>query len=62
MLVLDLLLVTPEIMMVWESKQEVEWKRGKLWVVAGLIALKALRNSGQDQDDIKRLKEGLDEG
>ena len=63
-LVLDPLLVTPEINAVWDSKQSVEWDRGELWVVSreGLIALKALRNSGQDQDDIGRLKESLDEG
>ena len=63
-LVLDLLLVTPEISAVWDSRQRVEWDRGELWVASreGLIALKRLRNSGQDRDDIENLKEGLDEG
>jgi len=58
-LTLDLLLVTPPIAGVWESRIEVEWENGKLKVVSrdGLIALKSLRASGQDLDDIKRLKE-----
>lgn len=60
-LMLDLLLVTPEIEEVWKSRQEIEWENGKLWVVspAGLISLKSLRGSGQDLEDIKRLKEGF---
>jgi hypothetical protein len=59
MLSLDLLQVTPSIMPVWESRKEVEWEHGKLWVVSreGLITLKSLRGSGQDLDDIRRLKE-----
>ena len=63
-LVLGLLVVTPEVSAVWNSKQKVEWDRGELWVVSreGLIALKRLRDSGQDQDDIENLKEGIDEG
>lgn len=57
-LILDLLLVTPAIMKVWESRTEVAWEEGTLWVVSreGLISLKTLRGSGQDFDDIKRLK------
>ena len=57
---LDFLLVTPEIDSVWRSRREVEWEDGKLWLVSreGLITLKSLRGSGQDLDDIQRLKEG----
>ncbi len=60
---LDLLLVTPAIETVWKNRQELEWERGKLWVVSreGLIALKSLRASGQDLDDIEKLKEARDE-
>jgi len=59
-LMIDFLLVTPQIMNAWRSRTEVEWENGKLWVVSreGLIALKSLRGSNQDLDDIERLKEG----
>jgi len=55
---LDLLLVTPAIDRVWRERTRVRWERGELWVVSrqGLVSLKRLRGSGQDQDDIKRLE------
>jgi hypothetical protein len=57
---LDLLLVTPQLRSAWESRVESEWEGGTFSVVsrAGLIALKQLRMSGQDLDDIKTLEEG----
>lgn len=57
-LTLDLLLVTPQVSVAWETRQAVSWQGNPLWVVSreGLILLKSLRNSGQDQDDIKRLR------
>ncbi|MBI2191988.1 MAG: nucleotidyltransferase [Planctomycetes bacterium] len=60
---LDLLLVTPMIERVWNGRQRVQWERGELTVISpdGLIELKTLRGSGQDQDDIKHLKEIIDE-
>jgi hypothetical protein len=60
LLSLDLLLVTPQIQTVWESRVESEWEGGRLSVVsrAGLIALKRLRSSRQDLADIKLLEEG----
>jgi len=60
LLSLDLLLVRPQIRMAWDSRIESEWEGGKLSVVsvAGLIALKQFRRSGQDLDDIKALEEG----
>ena len=60
---LDMLLVTLELRDVWESKQLIAWDHGELPVVSpeGLIKLKSLRSSGQDQDDIKNLKSLLDE-
>jgi hypothetical protein len=61
LLSLNLLLVTPAvdpILRVWRERTRVRWERGELWVVSrqGLVSLKRLRGSGQDQDDIKRLE------
>lgn len=55
---LDFLLVTPALQDVWQERTSVTWERGSLSVVtrSGLIRLKSLRNSGQDRDDIERLK------
>jgi Aminoglycoside-2''-adenylyltransferase len=57
--VVDLLLVGELTRGAWESRRSVESDLGRLVVVApsGLIALKALRGSGQDMDDIKKLRE-----
>lgn len=62
-LMLDMLLVTPEMKAVWESRQKVSWDEGELPVVSprGLIELKSKRLSGQDQDDIINLRSLLDE-
>lgn len=62
-LALDLLLVTPETQEPWDSRIAVEWEGGVLKVLSpkGLIALKSLRNSGKDQDDIDYLSGLLDE-
>jgi hypothetical protein len=58
---LDLLLVTPAIRDVWESRTEADMEGSKLSVVSrrGLIALKELRRSGRDLDDIAALKEDI---
>jgi len=63
-LVLDMLLVTPQIKAVWETRQRLPWERGEITVVSpeGLIQLKTMRGSGQDQDDIQHLQEMLNEG
>jgi hypothetical protein len=60
LLTLDLLLVTPEVRTAWDSRVQAEWEGGTLSVVsaAGLIAMKQLRRSGIDLDDIKALEEG----
>jgi hypothetical protein len=62
-LALDLLLVTPDLSPAWESRTTVEWEEGSLSVVSpeGLILLKSLRSSGQDQDDIRYLRSIIDE-
>ncbi len=62
-MVLDLLLVTPQTQIAWDSKISVDWEGGKLKVLnpEGLIMLKSLRKSGQDMDDIEYLKELIDE-
>ena len=60
---LDLLLVTPEIRPVWESRVEADWEGGKLSVVSreGLISLKLMRSSPQDLADIQALQEDIDD-
>lgn len=57
-LMLDLLLVTPAVEHVWDSRQTVTWKGRPLGVVSpeGLIALKTLRSSKQDIADIALLR------
>lgn len=61
---LDLLLVTPEIQGIWDARVKADWQDGTLSVVSrdGLIALKSLRNSAQDQADIAALRGEIDDG
>ena len=56
-LMVDLLHVAPALESVWQSRQRVAWDHGTIGTVsrAGLVALKRLRSSGQDHDDIRRL-------
>lgn len=63
LLSLDLLVVTPALASVWETRERVEWEHGSLPVVSrrGLVAMKRLRGSGLDEDDIRAL-EGADAG
>jgi hypothetical protein len=58
-----MLIVTPETKKAWDDRVKVEWEGGSLKVVSpqGLILLKLLRNSGQDQDDIEYLRSLKDE-
>ena len=60
LLSLDLLIVTPELSNVWDSRVVSEWEGGTFSVVSrsGLIEMKQLRRSGQDLDDIKALEAG----
>jgi hypothetical protein len=62
-LILNLLIVTPEIKSAWDSRTKVEWEHGDISVVSpeGLILLKSFRGSGQDQDDINFLRSIIDE-
>ena len=62
-LLLDLLLVTPLTQLAWDTRREVATDFGPVTVVSppGLIHLKNLRRSGQDQDDIRQLQALLDE-
>jgi acetolactate synthase regulatory subunit len=57
-LMLDLLLVTPELEDVWLARERRPWRDGLLTVVsrAGLIQLKTYRSSTQDRADIERLE------
>ena len=56
---LDLLLVTPKIQQIWDSRVRANWEGGKLSVVSreGLIALKKLSGRPQDLADISALME-----
>jgi len=62
-LILDMLIVTPEIKEAWDSRITVEWEYGNISVVSpeGLILLKSFRRSGQDQDDIDFLRSIINE-
>ena len=62
LLSLDLLLVTPGLTSIWQSRERVAWEYGSLPVVSrsGLVQMKRLRGSGLDLDDIRAL-EGHDE-
>ena len=55
---LDLILVTPRVEKAWATREKARWEGEDLWVVSreGLMAMKSLRGSGQDQDDLKKLK------
>jgi hypothetical protein len=60
---LDLLLVTPKIRRVWESRITADWEGGSLSVVSreGLISLKQLRGSAQDIADIEALQRDIED-
>ena len=55
---LDLLLVTPHVKDVWESKEEIDFAGSQLTVVSreGLIKMKKLAGRPQDLADIERLE------
>lgn len=61
---LDLLLVTPEIRQVWDSRVKATWEGRSLSIVSrdGLIALKRMRGSLQDRADISALEGSDDAG
>ena|SRR5687767_10321675 len=61
---LDFLLVTPQIQGVWDRRVKADWQDGTISVVSreGLIELKSLRNSVQDQADIDVLEGKLEDG
>lgn len=54
---LDLLLVTPQVEDVWETREMLDFLGGRLWVVSreGLIKMKRLAGRPQDLADIERL-------
>ncbi|PWU19567.1 MAG: hypothetical protein C5B50_06280 [Verrucomicrobia bacterium] len=57
--ILDVLAVTPAVRAAWETRCSLKTDFGPVPVVSreGLIQLKTLRGSGQDLDDIEKLKE-----
>lgn len=60
---LDMLLVTPQIQEIWDSRVRADWEGGKLSVVSrdGLIALKKLGGRPQDFADISTLMEDAED-
>jgi hypothetical protein len=64
LLSLDLLEVTPALREAWTGRERVAWDHGSIQVVSrpGLIAMKRLRGSGLDQDDIRYLEGDDGEG
>jgi hypothetical protein len=58
LLTLDLRIVTPALVNVWQTRESVSWEHGTVPVVsrAGLAEMKRLRGSGQDLDDIRELE------
>ena len=57
-LMIDFLLVGPDLQEVWDTRRTVPWTFGTIPVVSreGLIRLKELRGSAQDRVDIDQLK------
>jgi len=55
---LDLLLVTPQVEDVWESKEILLWQNRNLWIVSqtGLIKMKKLAGRAKDLIDIDRIE------
>ncbi len=55
---LDLLLVTPEVEDVWETREKMVWENRDLWIVSreGLIKMKKLAGRAKDLIDIQRLE------
>ena len=55
---LDLLLVTPQVEDVWETRETIDFLGNRLWVVSreGLIKMKRLAGRPQDLVDIERLE------
>lgn len=63
LLMVDFLLVTPAVETAWNNRIKVASPKGSVFAVSreGLILLKSFRRSGQDLDDIDRLKGSQDE-
>ena len=53
----------PTVEIAWATREKTRWEGEDLWVVSreGLTAMKSLRGSGQDQNDLKKLKARDDE-
>ncbi len=57
-LMVDFLIVTPQVSDVWDTRVAAKWSDRQITVVSreGLIKLKTFRSSGRDLDDIQRLQ------
>jgi len=58
---IDFMLVTPALNEIWRASVRILWERGEISVVSkeGLIALKSMRSSAQDLEDIRKLQEQM---
>jgi hypothetical protein len=58
-LTLDALLVTSALERIWQSRVQLPWENGRVWVIsrAALIELKKISGRPQDLADIARLQE-----
>ncbi len=57
-LVLDVLLVTPAFQEVWESREQLDWRGHRVWVVSreGLKTMKLLSGRPKDLADLQQLR------
>lgn len=55
---LDLLLVTPKVEDVWETREKLIWQDQQLWIVSreGLIKMKVLAGRAKDLIDVDRIE------
>ncbi len=55
---LDLIMATPMLSSIWKCRVRLEVMGEPIWILdrEGLIAMKSLRGSGTDMDDIEKLK------
>lgn len=56
-LMLDIMLVTPKLRDVWNTRESLESEFGPICVVSkkGLVKLKSFRNSARDREEIREL-------
>lgn len=55
---IDFLLVTPQVVDVWETREKLDWENKDLWIVSldGLIKMKELAGRAKDLIDLDRIR------